>query len=98
MAAPAAKPKSPPGEAVDAVGGTARGRSWLENRVKDTPLPAAAWPSAGRAEIDLSAAPTGRGVRAGTLPVWVDRGAGDAGRRLERVEVEVLDRAAVPAV
>ena len=61
-------------------------------------LPDPVWPSPGSAHVDLQ---TGRrqgtASRAGTLPVTLRRGAGQAGARLNRVTVEVLDRAAMPS-
>ncbi|MFC8618599.1 RHS repeat-associated core domain-containing protein [Micromonospora purpureochromogenes] len=35
-------------------------------------------------------------MKAGSLPVWVDRGAGKAGERLSRLDVKVVDRASLP--
>lgn len=91
---------TPPTERLDADGGPVTGRAWAQKRVTSAPAPAPVWPEPGTARIDLAAASTRtateRGVRAGSMPVWVSRAAGAAGQRLSSVDLEVLDRDRLP--
>ncbi|GAB3505781.1 RHS repeat-associated core domain-containing protein [Phytohabitans suffuscus] len=98
-AAPERKPVAPPAEKLDDDGGPVSGRAWQQDRVKDAPVPAPAWPRAGAVKrVELAASVrTARGVKAGDLPVWVDRGDGAAGQRLSSLDVEVVDRGTLPA-
>ncbi|SDY42005.1 RHS repeat-associated core domain-containing protein [Micromonospora pattaloongensis] len=100
QATPPAKPTKPPVERLDGHGGPVTGKAWAQNRVKHVPAPTPAWPKAATARVELSAAAArtaaARGVRAGDLPVWVNRGAGKAGEQLSRVDVQVIDRTTVP--
>ncbi len=101
-------------ERLDKVGGEVGGKGWKTSPVKSAALPAPVWPKPGKARVDLTssssataaaaAAPgSGRGVRAGGLPVWVQQApgktsnSGKAVDRLDSVDVEVLDRAKAPA-
>ncbi|MFG1672979.1 RHS repeat-associated core domain-containing protein [Micromonospora sp. NPDC049282] len=101
QAAPARRPSRPPVEKLDHDGGpVAAGRAWTQDRVKAVATPAPRWPAPSTVRVDLAA--TGvrtaksRGAKAGALPVWVDRGAGEPGRRLAHLDVRVLDRASLP--
>jgi RHS repeat-associated protein len=100
LAAPAAKPVKPPVEKLDTAGGPVTGKAWPQSRAKYSPAPAPVWPTPASVRVDLTAAATrttaGRGVKAGDLPVWVDRGAGKAGDQLSTLDVQVVDRETVP--
>src|SRR5687767_9073736 len=100
----AAGPDAPPAEKVDSVGGPVTGRAWAEHRVRHVPAPAAVWPKPATSRVAVGDAPSGavtgtaaRGVKATGAPVWIARGAGEAGRRPTAVDLTVLDRATVPA-
>lgn len=99
-AVPPAKPITPPVEKLDSDGGPVRGKPWPQKRIKYASAPRPAWPAPGAARVDLGAAAAratgGRGVRAGNLPVWVRPGAGRAGERLSRLDVQVVDRRGLP--
>ncbi|MEU4564974.1 polymorphic toxin-type HINT domain-containing protein [Actinoplanes sp. NPDC023936] len=86
-------------EKLDKVGGEIKGVGRTVAAQKPADVPEPAWPSAGAAEVTLTATSQARraAAAAGSLPVKVARGAGAAGDRLTRVKVEVLDRAKVPA-
>ncbi|HWH01219.1 MAG TPA: polymorphic toxin-type HINT domain-containing protein [Pilimelia sp.] len=103
-----ARPAAPPrhltaqAEPTDDHGGEVRGQAWPVRSQPYTPAPAPRWPQAGTARVALP--PGGArgvgapgGVRAGALPVWVDRAPGAAGARLTEVRVDLLDRQRVPA-
>ncbi|WFE98579.1 RHS repeat-associated core domain-containing protein [Micromonospora sp. WMMD964] len=101
VAAEARQPSKPPAEKLDRDGGpVAGGKAWQQNRVTSAPAPAPKWPAPAAARVDLAAASartaSGRGVRAGALPVWVDRGAGKAGEPLSQLDVKIVDRATLP--
>lgn len=66
------------------------------------PTPPPAWPAAGTSRVTLPsaggrAADQAQQLRAGSLPVTVGRAAGTAGQNLSQVDVQVVDRATVPA-
>ncbi|WP_225854955.1 polymorphic toxin-type HINT domain-containing protein [Micromonospora noduli] len=100
QAKPDRRPHPAPAEKLDNDGGPVVGKGWEQQRVQYAPAPAPVWPAAGSAHVELGAAGAraagGRGAKAGDLPVWVDRAAGKAGERLAVVDVQVMDRAAVP--
>ncbi|WP_444951904.1 RHS repeat-associated core domain-containing protein [Micromonospora ureilytica] len=100
QAQPDRRPHPAPAEKLDNHGGPVAGKGWPQQRVTYAPAPAPVWPAAGTAHVNLAApgarAAGGRGAKAGDLPVWVDRAAGKAGERLNAVDVQVMDRAAVP--
>ncbi|MEU4556659.1 hypothetical protein AB0F55_32005, partial [Micromonospora violae] len=92
---------APPAEALDHDGGpVAAGEVWRQSRVTSAPSSAPKLPAPAAARVDLAAASAraagSRGVRAGSLPVWVDRGAGKAGEPLTELDVKVVDRATLP--
>jgi RHS repeat-associated protein len=96
------KPDAPPAAKLDRDGGPVTGgRAWTQRQVKDTPVPAPAWPKAATARVDLpptaASATAARRVRAGDLPIWVGDAPGATGARPSSLNVEVVDRAAVPA-
>ncbi|WP_431883847.1 polymorphic toxin-type HINT domain-containing protein [Micromonospora gifhornensis] len=95
--APRAEPTRPPVEKLDPHGGPVSGRAWTQKLMRETPVPTPVWPEAStaRATLDSPSVP-GRGVRAGTLPVWVARGGGPAGARVTSVDVQVVDRESLP--
>ncbi|MFG2054536.1 RHS repeat-associated core domain-containing protein [Micromonospora sp. NPDC048930] len=102
QAAPPRQPSKPPAEKLDRDGGpVAGGKAWQQNRVKSEPTPAPEWPAPATARVDLAPAAArtakSRGVKAGALPVWVDRGTGKAGQRLSQLDVKIVDRASLPA-
>jgi RHS repeat-associated protein len=99
----AAAPPPPlraPAERLDSAGGPVAGKGWPQQRVRYAPAPAAVWPEPGSATVDLTGvasparAASDRGQRAGRLPVWVSRAAGNDA--LSRMNVRLLDRASVP--
>ncbi|MFF5218415.1 hypothetical protein ACFY2A_24520, partial [Micromonospora sp. NPDC000442] len=95
--APKAEPTRPPAEKLDTHGASVSGRAWTQKLMQDTPLPKPVWPTASTARITLDSPSTsGRGVRAGALPVWVARGSGPAGARVTSVDVQVVDRESLP--
>ncbi|WP_408630968.1 RHS repeat-associated core domain-containing protein [Micromonospora inositola] len=101
QAAPPRRPSKPPAEKLDHDGGpVAAGKAWQQNRVKSGPTQAPEWPAAAAARVDLAPARArtarSRGVQAGSLPVWVDRGTGKAGERLSQLDVKIVDRASLP--
>ncbi|WIM96410.1 RHS repeat-associated core domain-containing protein [Actinoplanes oblitus] len=99
LAAPAAS-AAPPGdgkhltsqvEKLDRDGGEVRGLGWPTPKQPAYAVPEPVWPKAGSARATLSA--TAR-QRAGDLPVSLARAPGSA---LAAVDVQVLDRAKLPA-
>lgn len=101
QAAAPRQPSKPPAEKLDRDGGpVAAGKAWQQNRVTSAPSPAPKWPAGAAARVDLAAtsarAASSRGVRAGSLPVWVERGSGKAGEPLAQLDVKVVDRATLP--
>jgi RHS repeat-associated protein len=89
-APPAATPAPvpPPAEKLDHDGGPATGKAWTQKQVKDNPATPPAWPGATTARVDLSR--THR-AKVKDLPIWV------SGDRLSDLDVQVVDRAKVPA-
>ncbi|MBM0234110.1 hypothetical protein JNW91_21045 [Micromonospora sp. STR1_7] len=101
QAAAPRQPSKPPAEKLDRDGGpVARGKAWQQSRVAPAPTPAPKWPASAAARVDLPTASartaSGRGVQAGALPVWVDRGTGKAGEPLAQLDVKIVDRATLP--
>ncbi|MET8360816.1 RHS repeat-associated core domain-containing protein [Micromonospora sp. NPDC005171] len=101
QAAAPRQPSKPPAEKLDRDGGPVTGgKAWQQNRVTSAPSPAPKWPAAAAARVNLSAnsarAASSRGVRAGSLPVWVERAAGKADKPLAQLDVKVVDRATLP--
>ncbi|MEU7909275.1 RHS repeat-associated core domain-containing protein [Actinoplanes sp. NPDC049118] len=103
-AAEKSKPGKPQAEKLDRDGGPVSGsRAWTQRKVRDTPVAPPVWPKAATAHVDLSAAVAARSaaatrrVKAGDLPVFVGDAPGAAGARLSKVDVQVVDRKAVPA-
>ncbi|GAB1644088.1 hypothetical protein KRMM14A1259_45110 [Krasilnikovia sp. MM14-A1259] len=100
------QPVRPPVEKLDHDGGPVSGRAWSQHRIRDAAMPAPVWPKPATARVSLSAttAPATalratavpRGVKAGDLPVWVDRATGPDSGRLSAVDVQVLDHNTVP--
>ena len=95
-------PAKPPAEKIDHDGHPVAGRAWTQRKVQDTPVAPAAWPktTSGRAELPAAAARSAAVIRraqAGALPVWVADSPDATGGRLSSVDVQVLDRATVPA-
>ncbi|MET8045435.1 polymorphic toxin-type HINT domain-containing protein [Micromonospora sp. NPDC005215] len=95
------QPSKPPAEKLDRDGGpVARGKAWQQSRVAPAPTPAPTWPAPAAARVDLPTASartaSGRGVQAGALPIWVDRGTGTAGEQLAHLDVKIVDRATLP--
>ncbi|RZT77900.1 RHS repeat-associated protein [Micromonospora violae] len=95
------QPSTQPAETLDHDGGpVAAGEVWRQSRVTSTPSPAPKLPAPAAARVDLVAtsarAAGNRGVQAGSLPVWVDRGTGKAGEPLTQLDVKVVDRATLP--
>ena len=95
-------PATPPAEKIDHDGHPVTGRAWTQQKVKDTPVSPPVWPKATTARAQLpavaarSAAATRR-AQAGTLPVWIADAPGASSARLSSVDVQVIDRATVPA-
>ncbi|MEU7590114.1 RHS repeat-associated core domain-containing protein [Micromonospora sp. NPDC049230] len=101
QAAAPRQPSKPPAEKLDRDGGpVARGKAWQQSRVTPAPTPAPKWPAPAAARVDLPTASartaSSRGVQAGALPVWVDRGTGTAGEPLAQLDVKIVDRATLP--
>ncbi|WP_091658580.1 RHS repeat domain-containing protein [Micromonospora auratinigra] len=101
QAAAPRRPAKPPVEKLDHDGSPiAGGRAWRQNRVKPAATRTPRWPAPATARVELPPAGArlarSRGVQAGSMPVWVDRGAGKAGERLSRLDVRIMDRAALP--
>ncbi|MDG4756613.1 polymorphic toxin-type HINT domain-containing protein [Micromonospora sp. WMMD710] len=101
QAAAPRQPSKPPAEKLDHDGGpVAAGKAWQQNRVTSGRTPAPKWPAPAAARVDLAPASaraaSSRGVQAGSLPVWVDRGTGKAGEPLAQVDVKIVDRASLP--
>ncbi|MEV4536212.1 RHS repeat-associated core domain-containing protein [Asanoa sp. NPDC049518] len=88
-------------EKLDADGAPVRTRAWPYTPQRRASLPEPVWPAPGTARVSLPAAAERRAgggpTRAGNLPVFVDRGAGSAGERVDALTVRVLDRATAPA-
>ncbi|MBB5867706.1 RHS repeat-associated protein [Allocatelliglobosispora scoriae] len=83
---------TPQVEPQDNVGGEVRGKPWPASRQIRAKVAPPVWPSAATGRAVLPA-DNPQGVRAGTLPVWVERTAGD----VTAVTVSTLDRKALPA-
>ncbi|MFD6568314.1 polymorphic toxin-type HINT domain-containing protein [Micromonospora profundi] len=103
QAAAPRQPSKPPAEKLDRDGGpVAGGKAWQQKRVTSAPAPAPKWPAPAAARVDLAATSartaSSRGVQAGSLPVWVDRGAGKADEPLAQLDVKIVDRATLPQV
>jgi RHS repeat-associated protein len=101
VAAPPA-PAPPPAEKLDHDGGPVTGRAWTQQKVRDTPATPPVWPTATTARVEFPAvaahsAAAIRRAKAGALPVWVGDAPGAPGARLSSVDVQVVDRATVPA-
>ncbi|HEV8569253.1 MAG TPA: SpvB/TcaC N-terminal domain-containing protein, partial [Actinoplanes sp.] len=101
VAAPPA-PGPPPAEKLDHDGGPVIGRAWTQQKVRDTPVTPPVWPTATTARVEFPAvaarsAGAIRRAKAGALPVWVGDAPGAPGARLSSVDVQVVDRATVPA-
>ncbi|MGW0433683.1 polymorphic toxin-type HINT domain-containing protein [Micromonospora sp. NPDC003197] len=94
------KPVQPPAEKLNNQGRPVTGKAWSQNRVQHSPTPAPVWPKSAVARVDLAASSartqSGRGVKVGDLPVWVDRVPGAAGERLASLNVQVVDRGSLP--
>ncbi|MFC6020041.1 polymorphic toxin-type HINT domain-containing protein [Plantactinospora solaniradicis] len=93
-------PAAPAAEKLDAHGGPVTAKAWSQKRVTSAPAPTPVWPEPATARVDLAAksarTAVGRGTRAGEMPVWVGRAAGEAGERLSGLDLQVLDRESVP--
>ena len=103
VAAPPA-PVTPPVEKLDHDGGPVTGRAWTQQQVRDNPATKIAWPKPATARVELPAAAAGSAAASATrrakvpgLPVWVGDAPGARGSRLSGVDVQVVDRATVPA-
>ncbi|WP_239127221.1 RHS repeat-associated core domain-containing protein [Asanoa siamensis] len=83
-------------EKPDADGGPVRHRAWPHTPQRRVAVPPPSWPAAGTARVSLPGTAQRQPVRAGGLPVHLDRAAGAAGERLSAVGVRVLDRATAP--
>ncbi|WP_430791339.1 RHS repeat-associated core domain-containing protein [Actinoplanes sp. G11-F43] len=104
--APVVEPPKPPVEKLDEDGGPVTARAWAQKKVRDIPAATPVWPKASTVTIDLSAAGPAslrsatatRSARVGDLPVWIaDAPEATGGSPLSRLNVRVVDRAAVPA-
>nr|WP_234359176.1 RHS repeat-associated core domain-containing protein [Plantactinospora sp. BC1] len=97
---PPKKPAAPPVEKLDADGGPVTAKAWAQKRVTSQPAPTPIWPAAATARVELPTTTArtvaGRGIQAGKMPVWVGRVAGDAGKRLSALDLELMDRETVP--
>ncbi|MFC6568622.1 RHS repeat-associated core domain-containing protein [Actinoplanes utahensis] len=102
-AEPLRQPTPPPVEKLDNDGGPVTTRAWAQKQIQDAPAPAATWPKPVTARIDLTAASTRaatattRKAKAGDLPIWVADTPEASGTRLSRLDLEVIDRATLPA-
>ncbi|GAA3757190.1 RHS repeat-associated core domain-containing protein [Plantactinospora mayteni] len=94
---PSREPAAIPAEKLDRDGGPVAGRAWSQKRVTSDPAPTPRWPDPATARVELPAAnarkAAGMGVKAGSMPVWVD--SADGGR-LAALDLQVVDRDSVP--
>ncbi|WP_412102825.1 RHS repeat-associated core domain-containing protein [Plantactinospora sp. KLBMP9567] len=97
---PPREPAAPPVEKLDSDGGPVAGRAWSQKRVTSDPAPTPRWPDPATARVDLPATnarnAAGLGVKAGSMPVWVDSADGEGGGRLSALDLQVVDRDSVP--
>ncbi|GAA0421055.1 hypothetical protein Aca07nite_10930 [Actinoplanes capillaceus] len=89
-------------EKLDNLGKNLRTKAWAATPPARKPAPKAVWPAPGKVRVDLPAAgaatrAAAAPVRAGTLPVSVNRAQRRDGAPLAKLDVEVLDRAKIPA-
>ncbi|GAA0524195.1 RHS repeat-associated core domain-containing protein [Paractinoplanes ferrugineus] len=82
-------PAPPPAEKLDHDGHPVTTRAWTQQKVKDTSVVPPVWPKATTARVDVAG---GHRTKAGDLPVWLSDASG-----LASVDVQVVDRARVPA-